>query len=130
MAQVVVSKCVDSLPLHRQAKAYRRVGVQVNDSTLGDLFHRTAELTKPLSDRLLHLVAEQEIVLADETTHRVQEKEKTRTAWLWSFIVRDEAEKEIIAYVSRGAAPARRRCACSPTPSASCLSTVTPATTR
>jgi transposase len=99
MAQVVVSKCADSLPLHRQAKAYRRVGVQVNDSTLGDLFHRTAELTKPLSDRLLHLVAEQEIVLADETTHRVQEKEKTRTAWLWSFIARDEEEKEIIAYV-------------------------------
>ncbi|GEJ56618.1 hypothetical protein AMYX_13590 [Anaeromyxobacter diazotrophicus] len=111
MAQVVVSKCADSLPLHRQAKAYRRVGVQVNDSTLGDLFHRTAELTKPLSERLLHLVAEKEIVLADETTHRVQEKGKTRTAWLWSFIGRDEAEKEIIAYVfsrSRsGATPVR-----------------------
>jgi transposase len=38
-------------------------------------------------------------VLADETTHRVQEKEKTRTASLWSFIARDEEEKEIIAYV-------------------------------
>jgi transposase len=32
MAQVAVSKCADALPLHRQAKAYRRVGVQVNDS--------------------------------------------------------------------------------------------------
>jgi transposase len=111
MAQVAVSKCADSLPLHRQAKAYRRVGVQVSDSTLGDLFHRTAEITKPLSDRLLHLVAEKEIVLADETTQRVQAKGKTRTAWLWSFIARDEAEKEIIAYVfsrSRsGATPVR-----------------------
>jgi transposase len=38
MAQVVVSKCADSLPLYRQAKAYRRVGVQVDDSTLGELF--------------------------------------------------------------------------------------------
>jgi transposase len=35
-------------------------------------------------------------VLADETTQRVQNKGKTRTAWLWSFIARDEAEKEII----------------------------------
>jgi transposase len=42
MAQVAVSKCADSLPLYRQAKAYRRAGVQVNDSTLGDLFHRAA----------------------------------------------------------------------------------------
>ncbi len=99
MAQVAVSKCADSLPLHRQAKAYRRVGVQVDDSTLGDPFRRTAEITSPLSDRLLELVAEEEIVLADETTQRVQAKGKTRTAWLWSFIARDEGEKEIIAYV-------------------------------
>ena len=99
MAQVVVSKCADSLPLYRQAKAYRRAGVQVDDSTLGQLFHRAAEATKPLSERLLQLVAEKEIVLADETTQRVQAKGKTRTAWLWSFIARDEVEKEIISYV-------------------------------
>jgi len=99
MAQVVVSKCADSLPLYRQAKAYRRVGVQVDDSTLGQLFHRAAEATKPLSKRLLELVAEKEIVQADETTQRVQAKGKTRTAWLWTFIARDEAEKELVAYV-------------------------------
>ena len=46
MAQIAVSKCADSLPLYRQAKAYRRVGVQVDDSTLGDLFHRTAEIVE------------------------------------------------------------------------------------
>ena len=99
MAQVAVSKCADALPLYRQAKAYRRVGVQVDDSTLGDLFRRTAEITRPLADRLLELIAEKKIVLADETTQRVQAKGKTRTAWLWSFIARDEAEKEIIGYV-------------------------------
>jgi transposase len=99
MAQVVVSKCADSLPLYRQAKAYRRVGVQVDDSTLGQLFHRAAEATKPIAKRLLELVAENEIVQADETTQRVQAKGKTRTAWLWTFIARDEVEKEIIAYV-------------------------------
>jgi transposase len=99
MAQVAVSKCADSLPLYRQAKAYRRAGVQVDDSTLGDLFHRTAEIVNPLYERLLNLVAEKEIVQADETTQRVQAKEKTRTAWLWSFISRDDAERELIAYV-------------------------------
>jgi transposase len=99
MGQVVVAKCADSIPLYRQAKAYHRVGVPVEDSTLGELFHRTAELTAPLSTRLLEVVAQKEIVLADETTIRVQAKKKTRTAWLWSFISRDEAEKEMIAYV-------------------------------
>jgi transposase len=99
MAQVVVSKCADSIPLYRQAKAYRRAGVPIDDSTLGDLFHRTAEMLMPLSNRLLQLVAEKEIVQADETTQRVQDKKKTRTAWLWSFIARDETQKEMIAYV-------------------------------
>jgi transposase len=99
MAQVAVSKCADSLPLYRQAKAYRRAGVQVDDSTLGDLFHRDAEIVQPLYERLLEFVAEKEIVLADETTQRVQAKGNTRTAWLWSFIARDQAEKEMIAYV-------------------------------
>jgi len=99
MAQVAVSKCADALPLHRQAKAYRRVGVQVNDSTLGDYFHRTAEITKPISDRLLDVISEKEIVLADETSQRVQAKGKTRRSWLWSFIAKDEADREMIAYV-------------------------------
>jgi len=99
MAQVVVSKCADSIPLYRQAKAYRRTGVPVDDSTLGDLFHRTAETVAPLYKRLLELVPEIEIVLADETTMRVLAKKKTRVAWIWSFIARDQAEKEVIAYV-------------------------------
>jgi transposase len=99
MAQVAVSKCADSLPLYRQAKAYRRAGVQMNDSTLGDLFHRTAEIVEPLYARLLKFIRAKEIVLADETTQRVQAKGKTRTAWLWSFIGRDELERELIAYV-------------------------------
>ncbi len=30
---------------------------------------------------------------------RVLAKKKTRTAWIWSFIARDEAKKELIAYV-------------------------------
>jgi len=99
IAQVVVSKCADAIPLHRQAKAYQRAGVPMSDSTLGDLFHRAAEITAPLAKRLVELVAEKEIVLADETTMRVQAKGKTRTAWLWDFIARDERDKEIIAYV-------------------------------
>jgi len=65
----------------------------------GDYFHRTAEITKPISDRLLDVIAEKEIVLADETSHRVQAKGRTRRSWLWSFIAKDEAEREMIAYV-------------------------------
>jgi transposase len=99
MAQVAVSKCADALPLYRQAKMYRRAGVPVDDSTWGDLFHRTAELVKPIYERLVDVISKMEIVLADETNHRVQAPKKTRTAWLWSFIGREQADRDLIAYV-------------------------------
>lgn len=99
MAQVAVSKCADSIPLYRQAKAWRRVGVPVNDSTLGDLFHATARASNVLYERLLALVAANSLVLADETKMPVQAKGKTRTAWIWDFIAKDEDDKPLIAYV-------------------------------
>jgi transposase len=99
LAHVVVSKCADAIPIYRQAKQFRRQGVEINRSTLTDLFHRTAEELAPLSRRLVELIREHEIVLADETTNRVQAAGKTRTAWLWCFIARDDSGKEIIAYV-------------------------------
>lgn len=99
MAQVAVAKCADSIPLYRQAKAYQRAGVPVNDSTLGGLFHGTAQAAVVLYERLLALVASDPLVLADETTMPVQAKGKTRTAWIWDFLARDAEGMDLIAYV-------------------------------
>jgi transposase len=100
MANVVVATCADAIPLNRQAKAYERAGVPMSRQTLTDVFHRVADITAPLSRRPLEIIARSPVVLADETTIRLQEKEKTRTAWLWDFITRTENDdKELIAYV-------------------------------
>jgi transposase len=85
-AHVVVSKCVDSLPLYRQAKQLTRAGAQVSRSTLGDLFHRSAELLTPLHDRLLEIVANSEHVNADETPLPVLAREKCRRGYVWTFV--------------------------------------------
>ena len=45
----------------------------------------------------MELVAEKEIVQADETTVRVLDEGKTRTAWLWTFIGK-EGDQELIGY--------------------------------
>ena len=97
LAHLAVSKCADSIPIYRTAKQYRRQGVPVRRSTLNDLFHRPAEETAPLSRRLLELVADKEIVQADETTVRVLDEGKTRTAWLWTFIGKED-DQELISY--------------------------------
>jgi len=85
-AQTIVQKCSDAMPLHRQVKALQRAGLGVARSTLCDLFHRAADLLRPLYQRMVELVALSGYVNADETRISVQEKEKTRTAWMWTFI--------------------------------------------
>jgi len=86
VSHVITSKCADSLPLHRQEKQFRRLGIPVARATMVEYFHRAAELLEPLSDRLLQLIAQSDIVQADETVLKVQDKGKARTGYLWCFL--------------------------------------------
>lgn len=85
-AHVAVSKCADSLPLYRQAKRMKREGLDISPSTLGDIFHRTASCCRPIYDMIVEEVANSGQVNADETPLPVQAKDKTRRAYIWTFI--------------------------------------------
>ncbi len=93
-AWIVAQHCLDSLPFYRLAKSLERQGVPISDATLGTLFHRAADLLVPLYDRLKVLVAQQEVVLADETRIHVQQKKKVRDAWMWIFLA-----QKVMVYV-------------------------------
>ena len=72
-AHVVVSKCVDSMPLYRLERTLGRAGFAVARSVLCGLFHRAAEVLEPLYQRLVELVRHNAYVQADETTIKVAE---------------------------------------------------------
>ena len=84
VAHLIVAKCSDSIPLYRLEKQYQRVGVPIARSTMTDLFHRNAEVLSPLVRLLLARIAGTDIVLADETTLRIQKT--TKRGYLWTFI--------------------------------------------
>lgn len=84
VAHLIVSKCADSIPLYRLEKQYRRIGIPIARSTMTDLFHRNAELADPLVARLIARIAASDIVLADETTMRMQGT--TKKAYIWAFL--------------------------------------------
>jgi transposase len=86
-AQVVVSKCLDAMPLHRQAKALAREGCHVAPTQLGAMFHRTADQIEALYKFLVGEVPEAAHVSADETPQPVLQKGGTRRGWMWTFIV-------------------------------------------
>lgn len=83
-AHLVTMKCADSIPLHRLAKQYQRLGIPMSRSTLTDLFHAVARKLAPLSQRLLELVAGAAIVQADETSLLMQKPH--RRGFVWAFI--------------------------------------------
>lgn len=85
-AHTVVSKLVDSQPLYRQTERMRRAGAQIARSTLCDLFHRSADLLRPLADRIVERVSESPYVNADETSLKVQDKGACRRGFVWTFI--------------------------------------------
>ena len=88
-ANVAVSKCADSIPLHRQAKQFERSGVRMNRSTLGDVFHRTAELTSPIARRIMEKIAQSEHINADETPLQVMKepgRSNTSKSYMWVYV--------------------------------------------
>jgi transposase len=56
IAQVLVSKYADHLPLYRQAQIYARQGVNLDRSTLADWVGRAAFLLRPVHERLLAIL--------------------------------------------------------------------------
>jgi transposase len=79
VAQILVSKYADHLPLYRQAQIYARQGVTLDRSTLADWVGRAAWLLKPVHERLLSKLKESEKLFADETTAPVLDPGRGRT---------------------------------------------------
>ena len=89
-AHVVVSKVDDSLPLERQAKILGRTGVEINKSTLCEVFHRSAQLLSPIYDLFISRLQKSELVNADETTIKLQQPKQCKRAYMWSFLDADQ----------------------------------------
>jgi transposase len=77
-------KCADSIPLHRLAKQYQRLGIPMSRSTITDQFHAAAEKLAPLSMRLIDLIAQSDIVQADETSLLMQRPHQR--GFVWTFL--------------------------------------------
>ncbi|QND69232.1 IS66 family transposase (plasmid) [Mesorhizobium loti] len=87
VAQVLVSKYADHLPLYRQAQIYARQGINLDRSTLADWVGRAAWHLRPVHERLLGKLKSSPKLFADETTAPVLDpgRGKTKTGQLWAY---------------------------------------------
>jgi transposase len=99
-AHDVVSRCDFSLPHHRLGRMLGLAGYIIARSTLCDLFHRAAELLKPIYDRLFEITRNDRYVSADETGLSIQKKGRCKKGWVWMML----STSAIVYYfsVSRG----------------------------
>ena len=74
LAQVIVSKLADHLPLHRQAKMFRRHGIEIAEQTMCGWMAQCAEFLHPLYERLKRNVLASEVVGTDDTPVKVLDR--------------------------------------------------------
>lgn len=89
IANILVEKHDDSMPLERQSKQYARSGIHISPSTIGDWYAFGAEVIKPIARLIVARVLQSFVINADDTGHRVldpQHKENVKRARLWCFV--------------------------------------------
>jgi transposase len=88
LAQIVIDKYVDHLPLYRQMQRFERSGVKLSYSTLTDWVSDTCKLITPLFEALKAEVLQSNYLHADETPIKVMDKNKngeTHRGYYWVY---------------------------------------------
>jgi transposase len=88
LAHVIVGKVADHLPVHRQAKMFRRFGVELADQTLCGWLRQSAELLTPLYERMKSFVLQSKVVGTDDTPVKVLDRtlSQTRKGRFWPYV--------------------------------------------
>ena len=100
LAQVLISKYADHLPLYRQEQIYARAGVELPRSTLADWVGRCGVELAPLVDRLRSCLLGHAVLHADETPVPMLSpgKKKTHRAYIWAYATTNSAPVQAVMY--------------------------------
>ena len=88
MAQIIVDKYQDHLPLYRSEGRFNRLGVTLARSTMCDWMAAAAELLTPLYLVLVRHVLASKVLHTDDTTVPVRDEQQSthRYGRLWDYI--------------------------------------------
>lgn len=103
LTHLVVSKYVDHLPFYRQCKMFKRLGIELAESTINDWFHSGCDLAKPLYDCLKSQVLGGNYLMADETPIAVLTEDKpgsTHKGYFWVYY--DPVHKSVFFDYQKG----------------------------
>ena len=88
LAQIIIDKYVDHLPLYRQMERFKREGINIPYSTIGDWVKNGCTLIDPLYESLQKLIVQSNYLHADESPIKVLDKDKkgsTHRGYYWVY---------------------------------------------
>lgn len=86
LAYSVIAKYVDALPLYRQERAFKRLGIDLPRNTLARWMIQTSELIEPLIERCRHHLQSSAVIHMDETTLQVNtepDRKASSPSYMW-----------------------------------------------
>jgi transposase len=98
LAQVIVSKFADHLPLHRQEKIFQRHGVEISRKTMGGWLPAVTELLAPLYQAGKKVLFESKVIGTDDTGVKVLDPKLSfaRTGRIWPYV--GDAHHPVVVY--------------------------------
>jgi transposase len=98
LANILVEKFVDSMPLYRQTQQYERCGVSLSPSTLGDWAAFGLDALAPIAARISARVLASPYVRGDDTGIRVLDRDHpngVKLGHLWAFVgIEDHGDQQ------------------------------------
>jgi len=88
LAQVMIDKFVDHLPIYRQIERFKREGIKISSSTINGWQESVSNLLWPLYENLKSRVLQQGYLQVDETPIQVLDKTKkgkTHRGYYWIY---------------------------------------------
>jgi transposase len=88
MAQVIVSKGADHLPLHRLEGIFKRQGLRISRQTMDGWWLATAEFLQPLYDSAVRVVLASHVIHTDDTSVKVRDawQKQKYTGRFWPYV--------------------------------------------
>ncbi len=100
LAYITVSKYCDALPLYRQINIFKRIGVDLDRTTLANWMIKMGSLVQPLINQLQEVCADQSVLYMDETPLQVlnePSKAAQSQSYMW-LMTTTQASVPVVLY--------------------------------
>ena len=98
LAQLIVDKYLDHLPIHRQLQRYERMGVKIAQSTSNDWFRMVLNHLAALYEAHKRITLATSYIGADETPIKVLDEDKKGTTHQGYYWVYHNAEHKLVLF--------------------------------